>query len=185
MAFNQVASTITVQNVPVQAQFNADGVCLGLVGPGGAYFSPPLTNDTINGAVINSSTIGLTTPAAITGTNIYATSQIGYAASASSTVTQLTNKATGVTINTPSGQITTANAQLAPAASVAFVVTCSAVSVGDSIIINIASGGTAFAYLIGIASVANGSFTVNLKNVSNNAYSEVLVLNYAILHVAS
>jgi len=48
---NQVASTVTVQTVPVQAQFNTAGVCLGLVGPGGAFFSPPLTGDTINPAV--------------------------------------------------------------------------------------------------------------------------------------
>jgi len=51
MAFNQVASTVTVQTVPVQAQFNSAGVCLGLVGPGGAFFSPPLTGDTINPSV--------------------------------------------------------------------------------------------------------------------------------------
>ena len=51
MSSNQVASTVTVQTVPVQAQFNAAGVCLGLVGPGGAFFSPPLTGDTINPAV--------------------------------------------------------------------------------------------------------------------------------------
>jgi hypothetical protein len=50
MSSNQVASTVTVQNVPVQAQFNSQGVCLGLVGPGGAFFSPPLTGDTINPA---------------------------------------------------------------------------------------------------------------------------------------
>ena len=51
MSSNQVASTVTVQTVPVQAQFNNAGVCLGLVGPGGAFFSPPLTGDTINPAV--------------------------------------------------------------------------------------------------------------------------------------
>ena len=51
MSSNQVASTVTVQTVPVQAQFNAAGVCLGLVGPGGAFFSPPLTGDTINPSV--------------------------------------------------------------------------------------------------------------------------------------
>ena len=48
MATNQVASTVTQQTVPVQAQFNAAGVCLGLVGPGGVYFSPPLTGNVIN-----------------------------------------------------------------------------------------------------------------------------------------
>ena len=48
MSSNQVASTVTVQNVPVQAQFNSLGQCLGLVGPGGQFFSPPLTGDIIN-----------------------------------------------------------------------------------------------------------------------------------------
>ena len=51
MSSNQVASTVTVQTVPVQAQFNTAGVCLGLVGPGGQFFSPPLTGDTINPSV--------------------------------------------------------------------------------------------------------------------------------------
>ena len=51
MSSNQVASTVTVQTVPVQAQFNTAGVCLGLVGPGGTFFSPPLTGNTINPAI--------------------------------------------------------------------------------------------------------------------------------------
>ncbi len=51
MSSNQVASTVTQQTVPVQAQFNSAGVCLGLVGPGGQFFSPPLTGDTINPSV--------------------------------------------------------------------------------------------------------------------------------------
>lgn len=51
---NGVASTVTVQNVPVQAQFNANGQCLGLVGPGGAFFSPP-----INGVVIDPITLNI------------------------------------------------------------------------------------------------------------------------------
>jgi hypothetical protein len=51
MTSNQVASTVTTQIVPVQAQFNSAGECLGLIGPGGAFFSPPLTGDTINPSV--------------------------------------------------------------------------------------------------------------------------------------
>ena len=51
MSSNQVASTVTQQTVPVQAQFNSSGVCLGLVGPGGTFFSPPLTGNTINPAI--------------------------------------------------------------------------------------------------------------------------------------
>jgi hypothetical protein len=45
---NQVASTVTVQNVPVQAQFNSAGVCTGLIGPAGVIFSPPLSGNTEN-----------------------------------------------------------------------------------------------------------------------------------------
>lgn len=54
---NQVASTVTQQTVPVQAQFNAAGQCLGLVGPGGVFFLPPISN-----AAINNSPVGATTP---------------------------------------------------------------------------------------------------------------------------
>lgn len=54
---NQVASTTTQNIVPVQAAFNSSGDCLGLVGPGGAYFSPPLTSNAISDSTISDSTI--------------------------------------------------------------------------------------------------------------------------------
>jgi hypothetical protein len=70
MSSNQVASTSTQNIVPVQAEFNTAGQCLGLVGPGGQFFSPPLNTDVINGATIDSSVIGGTTPAAGTFTSL-------------------------------------------------------------------------------------------------------------------
>jgi hypothetical protein len=70
MATNQVASTQTQNIVPVQAAFNTTGQCLGLVGPGGAYFSPPLTADVITGATIDNSPIGSTTPSTVNATNV-------------------------------------------------------------------------------------------------------------------
>jgi hypothetical protein len=163
MSSNQVASTVTTQIVPVQGQFDQYGNCLNLIGPGGVVFYAPTTTST---------------------SNIYATNQLGYTNGAFSTVTQTNNKATAVTCNTSAGQITMSNAQLAPNASVAFTVNCSLISAKDTVIVNIASGGTLYAYLEGIAAIADGSFVINIKNVSNNAYSEALVLNYAILHVA-
>ena len=120
----------------------------------------------------------------VIATAVYAKGQLGYTNGAFSTSTQTGSKASGVTINTSAGQITMSNAQLAPSASVAFTVTCSAISQYDTISVSIASGGTLYAYLIGVVAVANGSFALNLKNVSNNAYSEALVINYAILHVS-
>ena len=166
MTSNQVASTVTTQIVPVQGLFDANGNCLGLVGPAGVVFYAPL-------------------PTTIQATNIYATSQLGYNGGNFGTVTQLNNKTTGVTINTASGAITTANSQLAPSAQAVFIVTCSSVSVDDNVICSIASGGTQGAYNVFIAAIGNGSFTVVIKNSTNNAYSEAVTLNYSILHTAS
>jgi len=120
----------------------------------------------------------------VNATVIYAASQLGYTNAGYGTVTQQNNKATGVTINKTAGTITTANAQMAPNAKVAFIVTNSQVSALDTIIVNIASGATAtFAYLIAVVTVTDGAFTINLDNVSSNAYTDTLKINFAILHV--
>jgi hypothetical protein len=121
----------------------------------------------------------------LSATDIISTGTLGYSASKFSTVTQQNNKTTGVTINTPSGQITTANAQMAPNANAVFAVTCSAVSARDAVVANVASGGTLGAYNVFVAAIANGSFTLELKNVTNNAYSEAIKLNYIIIHTES
>jgi hypothetical protein len=115
---------------------------------------------------------------------VFASSQLGYTNAGYGTVTQQNNKATGVTINKTAGTITTANAQMAPSAKVAFVVTNSQVSALDTVIVNIASGATAtFAYLIAVVTVTDGAFTINLDNVSSNAYTDTLKINFAVLHV--
>ena len=133
---------------------------------------------------IDGGIIGATNPQTITGTIVYATSQLGYTNGAYGTVTQLTNKATGVTLNKSAGTITTANAQLAPSAEVAFIVTNSQVSALDTVVVNIASGATAaFAYLISVVTVTDGAFTINLTNQSSNAYTDTLKINFAVLHV--
>jgi hypothetical protein len=117
---------------------------------------------------------------------MYAVSQLGYTNGAYGTVTQTGNKASAVTLNKTAGTITTANAQMAPGAKVAFVVNNSQVSSLDTIIVNIASGATAtFAYLIAVVTVTDGAFTINLDNVSSNAYTDTLKINFSILHVQS
>ena len=72
MSSNQVASTSTQNIVPVQAEFDTNGNCLGLVGPGGQYFSPPVdfgdvTNQPHVEAYDRSASIALTaTPTLLT-----------------------------------------------------------------------------------------------------------------------
>jgi len=124
--------------------------------------------------------------------NIYAlagTGQIGYntgsSSTAPSTVTQATSKSTGVTINASVGQIVTTNAALAAAAEVAFVVTNSAISAYDVPVVAIASGAaTAGTYLLSVATVAAGSFTIVITNASTGSLSEALTINFATIHVA-
>lgn len=122
----------------------------------------------------------------VNATVVYAASQLGYTNAGYGTVTQSGNKASPVTLNKTAGTITTTNAQMAPNAEVAFVVTNSQVSALDTVIVNIASGATAtFAYVVAVVTVTDGAFTINLSNISNNAYTDTLKINFAILHVLS
>jgi hypothetical protein len=121
----------------------------------------------------------------VEATDIVCTGTIGYSAGAFGTVTQTNNKNTAVTLNTPSGQITTAASQLAPSASGVFVVNCSTISAKDVVVVSVASGGTLGAYNAFISAIGDGSFTIEIKNVTNNAYSEAVKLNYAIFHTES
>ena len=131
---------------------------------------------------IDGGTIGETNPKNVTGFDILCVNKIGYTNGSYGTVTQVGVKTAGVTLNNSSGTITTANSQLAPAAEAAFIVTNNKVSALDTVIINIASGATAgFAYLISVVAVQDGFFTINLSNVSSNAYSDTLKLNFALL----
>ena len=124
--------------------------------------------------------------------NIYAlagTGQIGYntgsSSTAPSTVTQATSKSTGVTINASVGQIVTNNAALAAGVEAAFVVTNSAISAYDVPVVAIASGAaTAGTYLLSVATVAAGSFTIVITNASTGSLSEALTINFATIHVA-
>jgi hypothetical protein len=176
---NSVAYTSSTNLVPVQAEFNSAGVCVGLVGPGGAYFSPPLTGSTIDNTVI-----GGTTPAAVTGTTVLASSEIGYNATAQGTVTQATSKATGVTLNKSSGQITMNNASLAAGTTVLFTLTNSTLTAKDVLIVNVGSGGTSGAYWPYVATVAAGSAVIGVYNNTASPLAEAIVINYAIIHGA-
>jgi hypothetical protein len=108
---------------------------------------------------------------------------IGYLAGggAGGAVTQLTSKSTGVTINKICGQITTSNAALAAATTVAFTVTDSSVAALDTINVNLSSGNaTAGTYQVWAEAIAAGSFKVVILNRSGGSLSEALVLNFAV-----
>jgi len=114
----------------------------------------------------------------------YATEEIGYASAAQGTVTQATDKGTGVTLNKSAGRITMNAASLAANTAVSFTLTNSLISTNDAIIVNVSGGGTAAAYTTYISSMAAGSAVVTLRNLTGGALAEAVVLNFAIIHGA-
>ncbi len=76
------------------------------------------------------------------------------------TVTQATNKTTGVTLSNRAGTITTNNAALAAAAEATFTVTNTTVAATDVIACSVVSGGTSGEYLAHTSAVASGSFDI-------------------------
>lgn len=132
--------------------------------------------------------VALSSDSAITGGSLTTTGAASVGSltiSDGGTVTQATSKSTGVTLNTDSGQITMHNASLADDTSVSFTVTNSAVAAIDTVIVNIASAGTAGAYSVHVDAVAAGSFQITIKNRSGGALGEALVLNFNVIKGAS
>ena len=101
------------------------------------------------------------------------------------TVTQATSKATAVTLNAESGQITLDDASLAAAAEVSFTVNNDKIAATDVVVVNHGSAGTAGSYLVNANSLASGSFKVTVSNVSTGSLSEAIVINFVALKGAS
>ena len=120
----------------------------------------------------------------IIGSNfVLAGGELGYTAEASGTVTQATDKSTGVTLNKSAGQITLNGASLANITNVSFTLTNSTISAKDVIILSVSSGATAGAYNCWISSKTTGSCVITIRNLSGGALAEAFVINYAVIHV--
>ena len=122
-------------------------------------------------------------------TTCYASQEIGYSTAAQGTVTQATDKGTGVTLNKSAGRITMNNAALAGATAVSFILTNSLISTNDVIIVNVGSnttGSAAGAYTTYVSYLAAGSCLITLRNLTAaTSYSEAVIINFAIIHGAS
>ena len=106
------------------------------------------------------------------------TGTLGY--NTGGTVTQGTNKSTGVTLNGASGRITMNGALLALDTTVSFTLTNSSITANDLLILNHVSVGTAGSYLLN-AQAAAGSATINVRNISLAALSEAIVIGFAVI----
>ena len=95
-------------------------------------------------------------------------------------ITQATNKATGVTLNSPSGQITLNGDALAADTTVSFTLTNSSITANDVLILNHISAGTAGSYLLN-AQAAAGSAIINVRNITAGSLSEAIVIGFAVI----
>jgi hypothetical protein len=126
----------------------------------------------------------------ISAGNVSVTGNIRYDQSQNNaTVTQLTNKATTVTANGRTGQITTNSANINKGASVKFTVNNNYItSAKDIVIVNIASGAS-IPYSVTVNNIsAAGSFDISIGNLDStpsgaNA-ADTLVINFAVIRVS-
>jgi hypothetical protein len=119
---------------------------------------------------------------ASTGTRF--TLPFGYGAGAGGTVTQATDKATGVTLNTRCGTITLNAATLNADTTVSFTLTNSQIAATDVLILNHASAGTAGAYTLN-AQAAAGSASINVRNITAGNLGEAIVIRFAVIKAST
>jgi hypothetical protein len=168
------------------------------------FTSPTLTNATLitpaigvpssgdlsnctGSPVLTTPSLGTATATKITSTSdilISATGKLGYATGSGGTVTQITSKSTGVTLNKTNGQITLNGAALAADTTVSFTLSSTLIAAGDVLILNHISGGTAGSYLLNAQSAA-GSASINVRNITTGSLSEAIVIAFVVIKAAT
>lgn len=123
-----------------------------------------------------------TTYSTTTGTRF--TLPFGYGAGAGGTVTQATNKTTGVTLNTRCGTITLNNAALAADTTATFTLTNSQIEATDMVVLSHSSVGTFGAYTLN-GRAAAGSASIDVRNVSTGSLSEAIVLRFMVIKAST
>lgn len=159
---------------------------------GGAGISGALN---VGGAIVAGGNVGgvdltasgnATITGNVLGALVRASSGIGYptGASVGGTVTQATDKSTGVTLSKPTGQITMNGASLNGGTVVSFTLTNTFIAATDVLVLNHISGGTIGAYTIN-AQCGAGSATINVRNNTGGSLSEALALQFALIKGAT
>lgn len=156
---------------------------------GGVAVPTISSTDTLSNKTLTTPDIG-----AATGTSLAVTAGltssgatgagIGYATGAGGTVTQLTNRTTGVTLSKLSGTITTDTTSLAAEAAAEFTVTNTTVAIGDVVVVAQRSGSNGGNTNVYVSTVAAGSFKITVANnnaAAGAAETGAIVINFAVI----
>lgn len=111
------------------------------------------------------------------------TGGIGYGAGAGGAVTQITTKATGVTLNKTTGKITMeATTVMANNNTQTFVLTNSTITANDMVLVNVIGGAaTPGSYIAWASAEAAGSCSISVRNLSGGSLTEAPVLLFAVI----
>jgi len=100
-----------------------------------------------------------------------------------STVTQQTNLSTAVTINAASGKITTVSSTLGSNGEQQFTVNNNTVLTTSTILVTVEYPSASAGYpLASISAVANGSFSVDIKNISSSALNAAMKIHFLVIN---
>lgn len=139
----------------------------------------------INGGVLSTITTNQSLTLSPNGTGeVVITKPFGYGGSGTGgTVTQLTSRTTGVTLDKPSGQITLfASTSISGHGSNEFTLTNSYIDATDVVHVCFASGLTAASYGVTVTAVSAGSCKITVSNFSNSATpTDTPVLNFVVI----
>ena len=115
-----------------------------------------------------------------TGTNAITvgTGSFGYGVGSGGTVTQATSKATGVTLNKPSGCIITASDSLAPGAFATFALNNNKFAITDCLVVNTVGNAS---YRTEVAFINPGVAGIRVTNISGTTLAEALLINFTII----
>lgn len=100
------------------------------------------------------------------------------------TVTQATNRTTGVTLNTISGQITTSSASLAAETAAVFTVTNNQIFADDIVIIAVAGGSNGGNTTVLVTTISAGSFVISVANqnaAAGTAETGAIIINFLVM----
>jgi hypothetical protein len=174
------ASSSTTKQLSVTALFTSPTFVTPVLG---TVTSGNISACTSTSMVMVTPVIGAATGTSLSTTSnqvISGTGKQGYTTGSGGTVTQATNKSTGVTLSKPTGQITLDGAALAASTTVSFTLTNTVIEAGDILVMNHISGGTAGSYLLNAQSAA-GSASINVRNISLGSLSEAIVIAFAVI----
>ena len=144
-----------------------------------------ITGGTITNVTFTGSFSGITS---ITSQNFLATQSLGFTTGGGGTVTQGTSRTTGVTLNTPSGEIILFAGSLPGHDADEFTLTNSAIAANDVVVACIKSGcaaGTRRYYQVQVVAVTAGSCVISVGNIDNGTVpasgTESPVLQFAVI----